>query len=379
MNSTWMLDGPNSTQNIINNGSIARGIIPDEETGESEDAWYQFQIQGKTYMTCILIIASLGVAGNITSFIIMMDRKVSSFAFSIYMKWLAVSDSVLLIMVSTEDTLDTYDHLHYLLDYDVNLCKAWNFIKSVTFILSPWLIVALTLDRFVRVVFPHSRHVLCTRSKAMILCATLTLVTLALNIYPTIFLKMDDDDKCEGIQTPSAIKYIIFLNLVLKSTAPCVLVLVLNVITISQIRKSRSYHQHFTEDNISKTVKERKDKITLPLLVVSVFAFITLLPRTVTEVVEFFLEMSRTDYVALRLANNTWPIFNVIYLLNFALNFYLLMVSWPEYRMLIKNKFVRCKANDETNSRQAICLQSLKTSSTEDSETCVFNMAEDVS
>ena len=337
MNSTWFLDGPNWIKKHLNNDSITRGIISEDDAGESENGWYQFEIRGKAYVTCILIIASLGVAGNIMSFILMMDRKVSSFAYSMYMKWMAVSDSVLLIMVSTEDTLDTYDYLHYLSDYDVILCNAWGFTKFVTFVLSPWLVVALTLDRFVIVVFPLSRHVLCTRSKAMKLCVTLTLVTVVLNIFTMVFIDSDDDNKCELTQIPALFHYILFLNLVLKSTVPCVLVLVLNVITISRIRRSRSFRQQFTEDNVSNAVKEREDKITVPLLLVSVFAFITLLPKTVTEVVEYFLEMSQTDHVALRLANNTWPIFNVIYLMNFAQNFYILIASWPEYRMRVKN------------------------------------------
>ena len=225
--------------------------------GSSEDDWFQFNIEGKPYMTCILIITSLGLVGNTMSFILMTDRKVSSFAYSIYMKWMAVSDTLLLIMVSTEDTLDTYDYLHYLSDYDVILCNAWGFIKSVTFILSPWLVVALTLDRFVCVVFPLSRHVLCTRSKALKLCATLTFVTVVLNIFPMIFVNFDDDDKCEGTQSPALIYYHIFMNLVLKSTVPCVSVLVLNIITISRIRRSRSFRQQFTEDNMSKAIETK--------------------------------------------------------------------------------------------------------------------------
>ena len=360
MNSTWLSDGVNSTLKPVTNGSITDGITSEEDSREDEDAWYNFDVQGKTYMTCILIIVSLGLVGNTMSFILMMDRKLSSFAGSVYIKWLAVSDSVLLIMVSTEDTLDTYGYLEYFSSYNVNLCKAWHFIKSMTFILSPWLVVALTLDRFLCVLFPLSRHVLSTRSKAMILCATLTLVTVALNIYPVNLIQFDDDIKCEMPPLPALRYYQIFLNLVLKSTLPCVSVLVLNIITVSRIRRISSRRQQVTQ--------KMEDKITVPLLLVSAFAFITLLPRTVTEVVEFILEMSETDYIALRLANNTWPIFNVIYLLNFALNFYILIASWPEYRMIMKQKFVRCKANKKPSSRPANISQ---LSFTEVSENCV--------
>ena len=45
--------------------------MPEEEEDmeeENEDAWFNFQLQGKAYMACILFIALVGVAGNVMSF-----------------------------------------------------------------------------------------------------------------------------------------------------------------------------------------------------------------------------------------------------------------------------------------------------------------------
>ena len=375
MNFTSLLDVLNVTQKRINNGSTVEEITPREEEEENQDGWFHLYIQGKVYMTCILIVTSLGVAGNIMSFILMLDAKLNSFAYSVYMKWLAVSDSLLLIMVSTEDTLDTYDNLNSFLTVHVVFCRVWGFFKSVTFTLSPWLVVTLTLDRFVCIVFPLSRHVLCTRSKATKLCLTLTLATLALNIQYLIFPYINDNE-CILPDIPTLINYGIFMNLVLKSTLPCALVLVLNIITISRIRRSLSFRRQFARDNISKAEKEGEDKSTLPLLLVSVLAFVTLLPRTVTEAVELFLEFLQPDDIALILASNVWPIFNVIYLMNFAQNFYILIASWPEYRMIIQKQIGLFKANGKSSSQQKNPSQS---SSTQFSETCVSDVPTSVS
>ena len=348
----------------------------EEEMDEYEDAWYNFQIEGKTYLACILFIALAGVAGNVMSFILMMDKKLNSFAYSIYFKWMAVSDSVLLVMVSTEDTMHTYGRYPgYVMAYDIILCKVWYFIKYVTFILSPWLVVALTLDRFVCVVFPLSRHVLCTKSKAIKLCLSLTLVAAALNIDTLIFTNIDNENICGTQDILEIAQYWVFLNIVVKSALPCALVLVLNIVTISRIRRSLSFRKLFTGDNIRKTEKEREDKVTMPLLLVSGFAFVTLLPRTVTEVVEDFLHMVQHYGIAMILANNIWPICNVIYIMNFAQNFYILIASWPEYRMVIKNIFSRGKASKKTPRRQT----SSQSPSTQFSETCVSNIADAVS
>ena len=348
--------------------------MPEEEEDmeeENEDGWYNFQLQGKAYMACILFIALVGVAGNVMSFILMMDKKLNSFAYSIYIKWMAVSDSVLLVMVSTEDSLNTYSLYDHFTTYDVILCKVWLFVKTSSFTLSPWLVVALTLDRFVCVVFPLSRHGICTRSNTIKLCLALTFLAAALNIYTLIFVAIDNENTCNMPDILEIARYWVFLNIVVKSTLPCVFVLVLNIVTISRIRRSLSFRKQFTEDNIPKVEKEREDKVTLPLLLVSGFAFVTLVPRTVTEVVELLLDILQTDYTAVRLANSVWPIFNVIYLMNFALNFYILIASWPVYRMIMKDIFSRSKAKKQTKSSQS--------PSTGFSETCVSTMADAVS
>ena len=378
MNSTWLLFPLNSIQTNITNSSFTKNeTMPEEEEDmeeEYEDGWYNFQLEGKAYMACILFIALVGVAGNVMSFILMMDRKLNSFAYSIYIKWMAVSDSVLLVMVSTEDTLHTYGRdPGYVMAYDVILCKLWYFIVSVTFILSPWLVVALTLDRFVCVVFPLSRHVLCTKSKAIKLCLTLTLVAAALNIDILIFHNTDNDENlCQKPHFLDLGRYGVFMNIVVKSTLPCAFVLVLNIVTISRIRRSLSFRKQFTGDTISKAENEREDKVTLPLLLVSGFAFVTLLPITVTEAVEDILDMFQIDEVAMTLASNIWPICNVIYLMNFAQNFYILLASWPEYRMIIKTVFSPSKGR---KTPPPVRTKSSQSSSTEFSETCVSTMA----
>ena len=172
-------------------------------------------------------------------------------------------------------------------------------------------------------------------------------------------------------------RYEIFLNIVVKSTLPCVFVLVLNIVTIIRIRRSLSFRQQFTGDTIPKAEKEIEDKVTLPLLLVSGFAFVTLLPQTFTEVVDILPDMFQADEAAVTLARDIFPIFNAIYLLNFALNFYILIVSWPEYRMIIKRHV--CHVKSPKNPKFSRQTSSLKSSSMKLSETSISNIAVRVS
>ncbi|XP_041372573.1 probable G-protein coupled receptor B0563.6 [Gigantopelta aegis] len=359
------------TENLFNNDTLMEESI--EEEVEDVNEWFHFQIQGKIYMTFILIIASLGVVGNVMSFILMSDAKLRSLAYSVYLRWMAVSDSLLLMMVTTEDTLDTYNYLQRFLVSHVTLCKMWTFFLAMTYTLSPWLVVALTLDRFVCVVFPLSRHRLCTTSKAFKLCLTLTLISAALNVVSLIYLDIEDGE-CIPSDNLHLSRYLVFQQLFLNSILPCVAVLILNIVTVSRIRRSAYFRQQFKRSGSSEATKERQDKITLPLLLVSIFAFVTLIPRAVTEFTEYVLGvLQEHDGMTMELANKLWPVFNVIYLVNFAQNFYILMASSSEYRLIFRQKLT-CHHKDNRNTSSAQT-QSSRMSS-ELSKISVFKMAD---
>ncbi|XP_041372571.1 probable G-protein coupled receptor B0563.6 [Gigantopelta aegis] len=351
MNSTWLGLVLSTTESLFNNDTLMEEIT-EEEDEEDVNEWFDFEIQGKIYMTCILIIASLGVVGNVMSFILMSDAKLRSLAYSVYLRWMAVSDSLLLMMVAAEDTLDTYHYLQRFLTSDVTLCKVWVFFLTMTYTLSPWLVVALTLDRFVCVVFPLSRHRLCTKSKAFKLCLTLTLISAALNVYSLIYIDIEDAECL--VQSPDQMEgYLLIQQLVLNSILPCAAVLILNIVTVIRIRRSATFRQQFKRSGGSEATKERQDKITLPLLLVSIFAFVTLIPRAVTEVTEYVLDVFQEhDGMTMELANKLWPLFNLIYLVNFGQNFYILMASSSEYRLILRRKLTWHKDNRNTSSAQ---------------------------
>ncbi|XP_041372574.1 5-hydroxytryptamine receptor 2A-like [Gigantopelta aegis] len=363
----------NETLRFINDTVMEE--ITDKEDVVGGNRWPYFRLEGKTYLTFILIIASLGVVGNVMSFILMSDEKLRLLAYSVYLRWLAVSDSMLLMMVATEDTLDTYRYLGRFHTLHVTVCKGWNFIEATTYTLSPWLVLALTLDRFVCVVFPLSRHKLCTKSKAFKLCSTVTLMSAALNVVSLIYLDIEDDE-CTPSFNLHLTRYLIFQQLLKNAFLPYVAILILNIVTVIWIRRSASFRQQFKRSGGSEATKERQDKNTLPLILISVFAFVTLIPRTVTEATEYMLESLQSDAMALKLANHLWPLFNVIYLVNFGQNFFILMASSSEYRQLLGQKLT-CHHKDNRNTSSAQRKPSTpRTSSTQFSDISVSKMVD---
>ena len=355
MNSSW----PRSSVGIFQPRNLTNDTMR-EVTVEQPD----FQIEGVTYMTLILIIACLGVLGNVMSFKLMSDKKLNSFAYSVYLKWVAVSDTVVIAVFTAEHLLASYEYLEIFITFHLAVCRIWDFIKTTSTNLSPWVIVALTVDRFVCIVFPLSRNRLCTKSKASKLCYILTFASMTLNVISLAYLNIKDGE-CEFTNNEHLYRYLVFHELVLRSFLPCFAILILNIVIISRIRRSLSFRKQF-EISHSTASEEKKDKSTLSLLLVSIFAFVTLIPLAVTQATLMITDVA--EFQAPSLASQLWPLFNLIFLLNFAQNFYIMIASSAQYRTIMKRKVVKVKVNGNVTS---LSLRRSNTSSTQFSTSVV--------
>ena len=113
----------------------------------------------------VLCLIALGIVGNILMLVMMGNKKLDSLSYPVYMKCLTVSDSVILIT-----RLSTRIQLIFRLSKITPeyFCLISFSLRSVVGILSPWLVVGLTLDRYVCVCFQLKREIRCTKKKAII-------------------------------------------------------------------------------------------------------------------------------------------------------------------------------------------------------------------
>ncbi|XP_041355265.1 succinate receptor 1-like [Gigantopelta aegis] len=297
--------------------------------------WPYFDLLGLEYWVIVVIVISFGLVGNVLSFFLLSDKQFSFLSYPVYLKALAVSDSVQLIIKSVEETQQPFAFSPISNSYDV-VCKLWQFARYNSLLISPWLVVGLTLDRYVCVLFPLTRDRFCTKKKALIFCCCLALLS-ALTMLPILTSVKLVEGNCLG---PPAVFFVfITVRLVLSSTLPCLLILFFNVIIITRIQRSAEFRKIFTSSRSSSTrTRSNEDSSTRPLVLISVFAFVTLLPLSVAECVEILLQITEMDARALLLTSELWPIFHVIYLLNFGLNFYILMASSRNYRKILATK-----------------------------------------
>ena len=321
-------------------------LTTENYAGSDADGWPYFDLQGFEYWFIVLTVVSFGLVGNAFSFFLMSDAQFSPLSYPVYLKSLAVCDSGQLIIRLVEQTTEQFDFPSISNGYDVT-CKLWQYARYITLLMSPWLIVGLTLDRFVCVVFPLTRDKFCTKRKALIFCLSLLFLS-AMVMLPILTHVKLVDGYCRG---PMSVYYVFFaVRLLLSSTLPCLLILVFNVVIIARIRRSALFRKSFASGSTT-TGRNSQDSSTRPLVLISVIAFATLLPMSVSECVEILLQMTEMDYKALLLAIELWPAFHVVYLLNFALNFYILMASSSNYRKILSAK-IKCFDGDSRHQQQ---------------------------
>ncbi|XP_041355273.1 cholecystokinin receptor type A-like [Gigantopelta aegis] len=275
--------------------------------------------------------------GNILVFIMMRDKKLNCFSNSVYLTFLACSDSFLLTIRLIQESLKVFPPQQLALISN-EMCKFSYILRLPATLLSPWLVVGLSLDRYVCVRFPLTRDRLCTRKKAITICSTMLCLAFAM-IVPFVVDGELKNDQC--LPSDGLKGYYSFIRLLFSSSLPSLLILVLNILIVIQMQRSHQFQKTF-RTSASDAVSRQQDRSIRPLVLVSVLAFVTLLPLSVSEAVQVSLMISKTDSMALTLGMKLWPVFSTIYMLNFGQNFYILIGSSSNYRNIIKSRLASC-------------------------------------
>ncbi|XP_041355552.1 type-1 angiotensin II receptor-like [Gigantopelta aegis] len=290
----------------------------------------------------ITIIAGLG--GNVLVFVLLRDVKFSFLSYPMYLRFMALSDSAVLIAYGILQSLRYFHVFHIISNY---VCSLWMFISYSSMLLSPWLVVGLTVDRFYCVVFPMKRDRLCTKRKATIVCWCLATLSGVLTI-PLVL----DPMKVKGLTTACFFKnqhitYFYFVRLVLSSTLPCLLILIFNIVIGFHIQRSATFRKRFTSSTSTANTESKLDKSIRPLMLISILAFVTMVPLAIIECILGFLIVNESGFQTVAILTKLWPMFYILYLINFGQNLYILMASSANYRKIMKTKLT-CRGGNSS-------------------------------
>ncbi|KAK6181252.1 hypothetical protein SNE40_009145 [Patella caerulea] len=308
-------------------------LLPNDEIEETYTEQFPFA-------PIVCTVASIGVIGNILIVFMTFHKNISQHSYAIYLRITAISDTMVLFQTAIEDILDYLDLLKSFHQISYNLCKVWRVCYSLFRTTSPWFVVVLSLDRCIAIWKPLHKSRYCAKKAAWVACLVVFCLALVGNITMLSEVLAEEQDNmtfCGERIDDETLNTITYFTLLLQSALPCVMLMVLNIMVVIKIKQSLNFRRSFsTTERSNNTTTIRT---TLPLILVSALALMTLLPIAITQVYETIHIVSQGEEYAESAKRETvdtvWSICNIIYLINFAQNCFILIGSSKQYRRIL--------------------------------------------
>ncbi|XP_074650495.1 C-C chemokine receptor 1-like protein 1 [Tubulanus polymorphus] len=338
--------------NLEGNGNIAsriRVFPPPDDTN------YYDSVGELIWKLGIPILLLLGTFGNVSCLIVMTKNDPR------------VPTHLLLSCLAIFDTLGLYIGLSrywvfYLTDgidiwtFSEAVCKFGHFFVYYLLQCSSWILVAVTIERFIVTCAPIHAKTMTTTRNAVIALVTMFIALFILNSHYFHTVELIITRKNETLCWSEDLHNRLFLDrtwalidLTVYSLVPLVIIFVCNVSIIVKVRVS---HRRTSCGN-ARVVPNRQKRIssmTAMLVTVNFVFMITTLPISIYVIV--FYQKGK-DYLHLEVKNSQnreqildsnailWPLLNLLQYSNNALNFYLYCISGPRFREQYSQLFRR--------------------------------------
>ncbi|XP_052788786.1 probable G-protein coupled receptor 139 [Mya arenaria] len=306
------------------------------------------------YVPPILLV--LGTIGNLLTFIIMSGNMLKASTYS-YLAVLAIMDILVLYVGLLRMWVGSFAiDIQHASNW---LCKLVTFLGYVSSVTSVWLIIAVTIERFIAVKFPLRAPRICNVYRARVVILAIVVATCLLNMHIiwTVELQTKDHNgtltsECEASQLHRVLVMEVWpwVDAAVYSLFPFVIISILNVLIVRCVlsaRKQRSHMQNLggttkflavNKQQGGKRPNESSKKLTCMLLAVSFTFLITTLPMNILLLVRAFTEEKNKDlnsheykkqFAQMTLART---IVELLMYVNHSVNFFLYCATGRKFR-----------------------------------------------
>lgn len=319
------------------------------------------------YVTIFTYI--IGFPGNILALLIWRQKRMLNSSGN-YLAALALSDLMFLSLQMCHELNDTWNK--GVLNYPF-ICEIYPLIFMTCQFLSPLLVLAFTVERYISICHPFKREQFCTTTRARLVIMCLVIICFILNIIQSYFWYYDSEYKVCTVRANVLDGDILsiwsiwtwIIESVVFMLVP-LMILIFNVLVIIETRRLAMFEKH----QLKSHAKSHGNATTVMLIAVSFYHIFTTFPVTIA--VAMFVSYSVTPEDSISLVNSTYPyladnstlnlipssalpekwqshfsyilaksIIEEIGLTHYAFNFYIYFITGKNFREECKNLFFK--------------------------------------
>lgn len=294
------------------------------------------------------LLLFLGTIGNVLSFFILRHKTMTRLSTNLFLAALSVADSSVLFIGLFRKWLGE------LIGSDVQdkadwLCKCVSVLGYSTSQYSVWLIVAVTVERYVVVCHPLQASRYCNTQRARKIVIILACVFFVINCHLFWTSEVREDyfngkliRKCEGAKAHEYLVAVIWpwIDAVLYSMSPTVIITLFNILIIRQVVRATSGRDILQNGPLIKVetrrcAKDTNAKLTVMLLTVSFTFLATTLPMNVVMIATVIWKDQTNDASSLARFWLIRTISELLMYLNHSINFFLYCATGQKFRNIV--------------------------------------------
>ena len=324
-----------STANVVCGGKESTEMITIDTFMEEVKTYTTYKIATFIDTYWFFVLVPIGLVGNTLSFLVMVKPNNRKMSTCIFMATISFTDNIMMCLC-----------LHALLVVVLKIhgwhlmeCKVVDFLGLFSLQNSTFQVVAMTVDKYIAIKWPHKAATYSTPRNAKIVAISFSICALIYKIYH-LFLSQVVGGQCFAYAIDSLITRVYsWFSFVLNVVIPFTLLIHMNYVIVKTVRSSRNMFGANDRNTAMRTkqttMKTAENQLTIMLLLVTTLFLILLCPGYVRFIYLAFAKPdSPLEYANLMLF---FQISFKLYTTNSGINFLLYCISGQKFRNDLKD------------------------------------------
>lgn len=288
------------------------------------------------------VIIFMGILGNTMSAYIFSSVQLRKYSCNMFLTMRSICDNGMLINL----LVVWLDFMQIRFFHKNVICQVTVFLSYICSFLSVWCVVCVTIDNYIRMCRPSSVEVYCKKKYATIIISMIVVLSLCIYHIPlwtTHVTKYGNDYYCLPIQTFHEVLYVLtYIDTALTFVIPLSSILFCMALLIFEAMRSHQRSLQLRERFNARTWPSSTShylKVTKLLFAVSVIFLILHTPTHVIKIKTVVEAFSGNPQQPSKILKTLDYIFQVMYCLNFSVNFIVYYVFGKNFRTMCQSYF----------------------------------------